>query len=100
MVLSEELIKTKDGIVKKETSFITIFDMFKSLKDDFFGDVKTRLTAEDVRELQKLRKKGELKFDEIKIAKTVPFAPFMFLGVLLTYLLQGSLFYYLNLIFS
>jgi prepilin signal peptidase PulO-like enzyme (type II secretory pathway) len=95
MLLNEQLIKTKKGMEKKELSLITIFGMFQCLKEGVFGDVKNMLTEEDIRELKKLKKEKKLKFDEIKIAKTMPFAPFMLFGVLLTYFLQGSLFYYL-----
>lgn len=98
MALSERLIKTKKGIEKKEISLITVFDIFQSVKEGFFGDAKTRLTEGDVKELQELQKEGKIKFDEIKITKTVPFAPFMLFGVLLTYFLQGSLLYYLTLL--
>jgi len=97
MALSEQLIKTKKGMEKREISLMTIFDIFNSMKEGLLGDVKTRLTEEDVKELQKLRNEGKIKFDEIKIAKTVPFAPFIFFGILLTYFLQGSLLYYLSL---
>ena len=97
MMLSERLIKTKKGVEKRELSIITIFDIFQNVKESFMGDVKTRLTGKDVKQLQKMRKEGKLKFDEIKIAKTVPFAPFMLFGVLLTYFLQGSLLYYLSM---
>jgi len=97
MMLSEQLVKTKKGIEKREFSLMTIFDIIKSMKESFLGEVKTRLTDEDVKELQKLRKEGKIKFDEIKITKTVPFAPFMFFGVLLTYFLQGSLLYYFSM---
>jgi hypothetical protein len=96
MTSSERLIKTKKGVEKKEISLMTIFDIFQSVKECFLGDVKTRLTEKDIKELQKLQKEKKLKFNEIKISKTVPFAPFMFLGVLLTFLLQGSLLYNLN----
>jgi len=96
MMLSEQLIKTKKGIEKRDISLITVFDIFQSVKEGFFGEVKTRLTEEDVKELQKLRREGKIKFNEIKVTKMVPFAPFMFFGVLLTYFLQGSLFYYLH----
>lgn len=96
MTVSERLIKTKKGMEKKEFSIITIFDVLTVVKEGFLGDVKTRLTTKDVEELQTLQKEKKLNFDEIKITKTVPFAPFMFFGVLLTYFLGGSLFYYLH----
>jgi Flp pilus assembly protein protease CpaA len=96
MMLSERLVKTKKGMEKRELSLMTIFDIFSSVKEGLLGDVKTRLAEEDIKELQKMRREGKIKFNEIKITKMVPFAPFMFFGVLLTYFLQGSLIYYLH----
>lgn len=96
MTLGERLVKTKKEMKKRELSLITVFDIIQCIKEGFLGEVKTRLTEEDVKELQNLQKEKKLKFDEIKIVKTVPFAPFMFFGVLLTYFLQGSLFYFIQ----
>jgi len=56
MMLSEQLVKTKKGMEKREFSLMTIFDIIKSMKESFMGDVKTRLTEEDVKQLQKMRK--------------------------------------------
>jgi Flp pilus assembly protein protease CpaA len=97
MMLTEQLVHTKKGIEKKELSLLTFFDILGSVKESLIGDVKVRLTKDDIKVLKMLKKKGKLEFDEIKIAKTVPFAPFMLFGVLLTYFLQGSLFYYLHI---
>lgn len=96
MILSEGLVKTKGKIEKKELLLMTIFDIFHSFKGSFSEEVKTRLTDEDIKELQKLEKEKKLNFHEIKITKTVPFAPFLFFGVLLTYFLRGSLLYYFH----
>jgi Flp pilus assembly protein protease CpaA len=94
MLLDERLIKTKKGYEKMEHSLFTIFDILKHMKEGFLTENSMTLTAKDI---EKLKKDKKLKFDTIKIAKTIPFAPFMFFGVLLTYFLQGSLFYYLIL---
>jgi len=94
MLLAERLVKTKKGYEKKEFSLFTIFDILRNVKEGFLAETPMALTKE---EIKKLKEDKKLKFDTIKIAKTIPFAPFMFFGVLLTYLLQGSLFYYLTL---
>jgi hypothetical protein len=54
-----------------------------------------RLTEEDVKKLKKLRAENKIKFDTVDVVKTTVFAPFIFLAVLLTYLLQGSLLYFI-----
>jgi len=101
MLLAESLIKTKKGFEKKkQKSLVTVFDIFRSVKEGIISDVSHQLTEKDILTLNRLYKQKKLSFDTVKIAKTVPFAPFMFFGVLLTYLLQGSLFYYLLLITS
>ena len=94
MLLSEPLIITNNGAEKREVSLRSILSSFYSIKGAV-ENIKTKLTEEDVKQLQKLENEKRLKFAEIKITKTVPFAPFMFFGVLLTYLLQGSILYYI-----
>jgi len=97
MILGECLVREKGGFVKKESMLFTIFDIFRSVKESFSLDVCTSLTEKDIRKLKEYRKGGKLEFNTVKIANTVPFAPFLFFGVLLTFFLQGSLFYYLHL---
>jgi len=48
------------------------------------------LSEEDIRKIEKLRKGRKLDFPNIRIAQTLPFAPFLFLGVLLTVIAGGN----------
>ena len=48
------------------------------------------LTKEDVEKINKLHSEGKFKPHVISIYHTVPFAPFMFLGVLMTIIAQGN----------
>ena len=98
MLVEEHLIKTKKGYEKKEYSLFTIFDVLQQTKRGFLSESSTSLTDEDIKKIRELKKERKIKFDTMKIAKTIPFAPFMFFGVMLTYVLQGSLFYYLSLV--
>jgi hypothetical protein len=100
MMLGERLTRESGNFVKKESKLFTIFDIFRSVKESFASDICMSLTEKDIQKLKGLHRKGKLDFKAVKIAKTVPFAPFMFFGALLTYFLQGSIFYYLALIFS
>ena len=94
MILSEPV----DIQPKEEPKKITaVYSLFKAMKENFSLGVLTRLTSEDIKMMKRLQKSGKLDCKTVKVAKTVPFAPFMFLGVLLTYILQGSLFSYLPL---
>lgn len=47
------------------------------------------LSNEQIKKLISLHKKNKLDFSEIKIKRTWPFAPFMFLGVILTIVFHG-----------
>lgn len=64
------------------------FSSMKGVKT-VFGTKK--LTSEDVETLRKLRRQGKIG-GLLKVHQTIPFAPFMFLGVLLTIALQGNIF--------
>jgi len=92
MLIGDKLIKVKGNYVKYYSSFVNLFDLIKSVGDYYSQNIIHRLSAEDVKSLQKLHSQKKLKFDTIKVVEAMPFAPFMFLGVFLTYFLQGSLF--------
>ena len=49
------------------------------------------LTKNDIKNIQKWHMSGKLHFNRLKIQQTIPFAPFMFLGVLLTILLKMNI---------
>jgi len=53
------------------------------------------LSNEDISNLQKWKKEKTLSRDSLTIQGTMPFAPFIFLGVLITFILQGDFIYYL-----
>jgi len=97
MTLGERLIKQKDKYVKKPFRLLTPVDLLTSLKDSF-SQSQQNLTDSTVKELKDLHEKNKLGFDTLDITKKMPLAPFMFFGVLLTYFLQGSLFYYIQLL--
>jgi len=48
------------------------------------------LTIADIKKIQKLHKEKKLSFNEIMVQQTMPFAPFMFGGALLTLLAKGN----------
>lgn len=54
------------------------------------------LTTADIKKLNSLYKEGRLKCEELKIRQTIPFAPLLFLGVLLTLLIRGDAITYLR----
>ncbi len=80
---------------KKEVFFSSIIGMFNKEKSPVFGREAKGMTPEEVSALKKMHKSGKLDFDELLIHKTLPFAPFMFVGVLLTLVSHGSVFVYI-----
>ena len=58
------------------------------------GNMKEGLTYNSIRELKRMERRGMLSFSSIKVKKTLPFAPFMFLGVLLTIASSGAFLIY------
>lgn len=84
---------------KNEMFFSSILGMFNKEKSPVFGREAKGMTPEEVSALKKMHKSGKLDFDELLIHKTLPFAPFMFFGVLLTLFAHGSIFVYIGLRF-
>jgi hypothetical protein len=57
------------------------------------------LTEKDCQKLRRLKREGKLKFEHLRVYQTLPFAAFLFAGVLMTYLASGNLFIYLRSLF-
>ncbi|OYT57378.1 MAG: hypothetical protein B6U68_01905 [Candidatus Aenigmarchaeota archaeon ex4484_14] len=103
MLLSEIIVK-KDGKYSKSLTLLmpTRFAMLRSLIERVKESavIKYRssgLTREDIKKIQQLKKEGKLDFDHLLIQQAVSFAPFLFLGVLLTIILKGSIISYVKI---
>lgn len=95
MIPAEMIIqKGKTEYRKQKALFFGIFSYLqqKTKRKTLFELTAEGLTEKDINTLKKL--KPELRFESLAIQTTVPFAPFMFLGVLLTLLFEGSMFFY------
>ncbi len=79
MFLAERVFKEK-GKIKKERKFFSFFNLDNSFLDDKLID---EIKSKDIK--------------KIKVYETVPFAPFMFFGVILTLLVKGNIFYFLDI---
>ncbi len=93
MMLTEDFYKEK-GEIKKRKGFMPIsylsgvFQMARR-KDNVVSASET-LTKEDIEKIKKLHASGKIKERAVYIYQTVPFAPFLFLGVLLTLIFRGN----------
>jgi hypothetical protein len=97
-MIPAEIIIIKNGkYIKKRMNFIGLLSMLreKSSSKAIFEYNSEGISQKDLKKIKCLYKSGKIDFDEIKICKTTHFAPFLFLGVLLTYFTGGRYFIYL-----
>jgi hypothetical protein len=96
MVPAEIIFKKGERYFKGPINLISIQTSLKdrSIVKPIFGYNPDGIKLEDINKIQLLFKEHKLPFDEIKISKTVPFAPFLFLGTLLTYFAKGYFIYF------
>jgi len=100
MILAEDIYKEKDKEEYKKRkivpiSFITtLFDkvQFQSI----LSQLPEGLTKDEVEKIKKLHSQGKFKEHVVMINYTIPFAPFMFFGVLITILAQGNAFMFIR----
>ena len=98
MSLGENIVKKDKKYVKEHISLITHFDILRYIKKNISAEFSGKLTKDDIKSLQKLQRQKKLEFSDVKITKTVPFAPFMFLGVLSVYILKGNMMLYMIIV--
>lgn len=84
-----EIIVEKNGKYEKKAVPI-LFQGLSEIKGNILVKSSQRLTQEKIDELKFLKKQGRLEFEHLLIEESIPFAPFLFLGVLVTYLVHGS----------
>ena len=95
MILAENIYK-EGGRYKKEKQIIISFkssmkSLLKAEKREYLTDFSPEgLKEEDIDIIRKLKSEKKLDFSEIKIQQSMPFAPFMFLGVVLTIFFKGN----------
>jgi hypothetical protein len=76
-------------------SFLSYLQAKTSGKKYIFEHRSGGLTEEEVTKLRELYQVKKIKFEHLKIQPTIPFAPFMFLGVILTIIFRGNILIYL-----
>lgn len=93
-IVSEYYLTKSVKIEDLEPGVVLVGSSIKTKKGKIY-EKGLKLTDDTVKELIKLKKEGRLDVQTAKVSKLVPLAPFIFLGVLLTYILNGSLLYHL-----
>lgn len=99
MVPAESVYIEKGKYKKQDLMFFSLctFLQEKVKKKNYLFSPTDPLSEKNVKKLKKLEKK--LGFEHLRIQQTVPFAPFLFFGVLLTLLAQGNIFTVIGMLF-
>jgi len=93
MLAAENFEIKKDNYTKRPIGALGLFSInappgIKLL----FKSKASGLSPLEIKEVQKLHGMGRIKGHTIRIFQTVPFAPFLFIGVIVTLVAQGNLF--------
>ncbi|MCB9358609.1 prepilin peptidase [Candidatus Woesearchaeota archaeon] len=75
-----------EKIIEKDGVYVIVDKKDKGIQSDF----PMYLDEESVRQIAKLYKKRKLSFNKVHINQTIPFAPLMFLGAILTIIAGGA----------
>lgn len=94
MILNEMILRKNQRFTKQPLAFLTFLTSLaqRIRSKPIFGYNPDGLQASEIKELQEMKKAERLEFETIRIVDTLPFAPALFLGILITYFLKGSLF--------
>lgn len=94
MIPLENIVSTKKGYVKRK---ITPISFLSGMIDNFakeknlFHLISEGLNEAEIDKIKKIHSEGKFKPHSIRIGYVVPFAPFMFLGVLATIIFSGNM---------
>jgi len=104
MCLAEGIAESEEKGVNYEKKRIIFFSLPQALmekrKVKFIHGVSfDGLSKKDVEKIKKLRKDGKIPFDEIMVHVSTPFAVFLFIGIVLTIILQTNFVTYLRIIY-
>lgn len=93
MIPAEMIVEENGNFAKRPITFFTFLALLRQRTKfkPIIGFNPDGLGKEEIQELRSLYTKGLLKFKELKISITVPFAPILFFGALLTYFLKSPI---------
>lgn len=95
MILAETIYKEDEKVKKKKKLFFSILSYM--LESESIIKEQEGITEDNIKNLKKLSKEhADLK--DVYIHETLPFAPFMFTGVLITLFIRGNIIFYLKIL--
>ncbi|MFP4424107.1 MAG: prepilin peptidase [Candidatus Woesearchaeota archaeon] len=91
MVLADTFYAHKETVVKRRALFTSFFSYLRERGQEKFIDPSSEgIKRKDIRKLKDLAKKHPT-LTHVRVHQTIPFAPFLFAGVILTVFFEGSM---------
>jgi archaeal preflagellin peptidase FlaK len=90
MVLADLYYEENKAVIKRRATFFSIMDYFKDKTKNTIIDFKSEgISKKDLLKMKEIAKKNP-NIKSIRVMEMLPFAPFMFGGVILTILCSGN----------
>ncbi len=91
MVLLEGVYEKNGFLEKKKLFFPCLVNVLQDIKTKYVFDISVKgISEKDIRLLRDKNKKGKVKFHSLLVQETLPFAPILFFGVLLSLLCPSA----------
>ena len=91
MIPAEMIIKKGKKYEKTEINML----IGQKIRNCIFEEIEkckiAGMSKKDIAKIKILQKEGKIKFEHLKIKQTIPFAPFLFFGTLLTIIFNGDI---------
>ncbi len=85
MVLLEGVYEQDGFLEKKKLFFPSLVNVLQDIKTNYVFDLSVKgISEENIALLKEARREGKVKFHGLLVQETIPFAPILFIGVLLS----------------
>ncbi len=93
MLVAENFVSKHDSFMKKTMLPLGFLNALSQRSEGTFLFALTTggITLPEIEKLQQLHSNGTIAEHTVRVFQTVPFAPFLFMGVILTILIHGSI---------
>ena len=96
MIFLDRIKKKNEKYLKESGVEISLLNLLRKKTEKYFIENRPEgITEEEINKLKKLKKEGKLEFDDISVNQTLPFAPILFLGTVITLLAGDNIFIYI-----
>jgi Flp pilus assembly protein protease CpaA len=88
-IVADRIVEHNDKYRKKRGMLFSYGNLFRERVDPLFTQDADGLTKEDLKRIKEMYEKKKLMFETVKVCQTLPFAPFIFLGALITAIVKN-----------